>query len=153
MTDREKAIVMAYTGYTMLTGDKLGLYYQYIQEKVGRPVMTHELAEKPIQETIHTLSKPDFVELCRTNDEPRVMTLEEIHGRMNVWLEYIEKNEVVLAIGGDSCGGAKCFITEYDESVALKDRQYNIRWRAWTQRPTRAQMEATPWHSEERAGE
>ena len=85
--------------------------------------------------------------------EPRVMTLEEIHGRMHVWLEYIEKNEVVLAIGGDSCGGAKCFITEYDESVALKDRQYNLRWRAWTQRPTRTQMEAVPWLSEERAGE
>ena len=85
--------------------------------------------------------------------EPRVMTLEEIHGRMHVWLEYIEKNEVVLAIGGDSCGGAKCFITEYDENVALKDRQYNMRWRAWTQRPTRAQMEAIPWHSEEKAGE
>lgn len=70
MTDREKAIIMAYTGYTMLTGDKLRLYYQYIQEKVGRPVMAHELAEKPMQETIRILSKPDFVELCRTNDEP-----------------------------------------------------------------------------------
>lgn len=27
VTDREKAIVMAYTGYTMLAGDKLGIYY------------------------------------------------------------------------------------------------------------------------------
>ena len=77
MTDREKAIVMAYTGYVMLTGDKLGLFYQYIQEKVGRPVMPHELAVKPMQETIHTLSKPDFVEICGTNDEPRVLTPEE----------------------------------------------------------------------------
>jgi len=85
--------------------------------------------------------------------KPRVMALEEIHGRMNIWLEYIEKNEIVLAIGGDSCCGAKCFITEYDESVALKDIQYNMRWRAWAQQPTTAQREAAPWHSEEKARE
>lgn len=78
MTDREKAIVMAYTGYTMLTGDKLGLYYQYVEEKLGRPVMTHELCEKPMQEIIRTLSKPDFIELCVTNDEPGVVVMPQL---------------------------------------------------------------------------
>lgn len=70
MTDREKAIVMAFTGYAMLTGDKLGVYYKYIEEKLGRPVMTHELAEKSVQETIHIFSQPDFIELCTASDKP-----------------------------------------------------------------------------------
>ena len=30
MTDTERAIVMAYTGVCMLTGDKLEIFYKYI---------------------------------------------------------------------------------------------------------------------------
>ena len=32
MTDREKAIVMAYTGYAMLVGEKMQIYYDYLCE-------------------------------------------------------------------------------------------------------------------------
>jgi len=65
MTDREKAIVMAYTGVTMLTGDKLGIFYEYIEELLGHPVMTHELAGQNIQDEITRKSKEDFIALCR----------------------------------------------------------------------------------------
>ena len=65
MTDREKAIVMAYTGVTMLTGDKLGIFYKYIEELLGYPVMTHELASQNIQDEITRKSKEDFIALCR----------------------------------------------------------------------------------------
>jgi hypothetical protein len=44
MTDRERAIVMAYTGYVMLVGNKLCEFYKYLEEILGRPIMTHELA-------------------------------------------------------------------------------------------------------------
>ena len=61
MTDRERAIVMAYTGVVMLAGDKLGIYYDYVSEKIGRPVFTHELAH---QDTIRDLAREDFLGLC-----------------------------------------------------------------------------------------
>lgn len=69
MTDREKAIVMAYTGVTMLAGDKLDLFYQYIEEIIGRPVFTHELATQEMTDIIKEKSKPDFIDLCRMEAE------------------------------------------------------------------------------------
>lgn len=68
MTDREKAIVMAYTGYTMLAGNKLGIYYQYVQEKLGRSVMTHELAYEEVQDAIREASKEDFIAIAKADD-------------------------------------------------------------------------------------
>lgn len=67
MTDREKAIVMAYTGIAMLTGEKIEEFYKYLAELYGRPVYTHEIVTLDIQEK----AKPDFVELCRTEQSER----------------------------------------------------------------------------------
>lgn len=65
MTDKEKAIVTAYTGVTMLTGDKLSIFYEYIESILGRPVWTHELADKAVWNEIKEKSKVDFLRLCR----------------------------------------------------------------------------------------
>ena len=46
MTDREKAVVMAFTGVCMLEGERFGVYHKYIEDIIGRPVFTHELADK-----------------------------------------------------------------------------------------------------------
>ena len=68
MTDREKAIVMAYTGFTMLAGDKLGIYYTYVQEKLGRSVMTHELAYQEVQDAIQEAAKEDFIAIAKEDN-------------------------------------------------------------------------------------
>lgn len=65
MTDREKAIVTAYTGVAMLTGMKLDIFYKYIEELMGRPVFTHELANKEMWDKLKEKSKEDFINLCR----------------------------------------------------------------------------------------
>ena len=64
MTKRECAIVMAYTGYCMLSGDDLEIFNKYAEEKMGRPLYTHEYytLAKEIQKRV----KEDFLELCRT---------------------------------------------------------------------------------------
>ena len=67
---------------------------------------------------------------------PRILRLDEIHRCMAVWLEYKDEPNVILAIGGASAGGAKCFITEDDRSIAPMDEDYNVCWRAWTQEPS-----------------
>lgn len=66
MTDREKAIVMAYTGKCMLTGIKFNIFHKYIETILGRPIFSHEIAflEKEIKEK----SKADFIALCKEGD-------------------------------------------------------------------------------------
>ena len=65
MTDREKAIVMAYTGVAMLTGDKFSIFHKYIEDLLNRPVFTHELASEEVWNEIKEKSKDDFLKLCR----------------------------------------------------------------------------------------
>jgi hypothetical protein len=64
MTDREKAIVMAYTGVCMLTGDKLSVFYEYVEGIMGRPVYTHEMGTKVVDDLITEKARPDFIALC-----------------------------------------------------------------------------------------
>lgn len=64
MTDRERVIVMAYTGVCMFKGDRLRVFYKYLEELMGRPVYTHELADHGMWDEIKKLSEPDFLELC-----------------------------------------------------------------------------------------
>lgn len=65
MTDRERAIVMAYTGIVMLAGDKLGEFYKYVEEIMERPMQTIELWM--LHEEIKNRSYKDFCELCTGN--------------------------------------------------------------------------------------
>lgn len=65
MTTRERAIVSAYTGYLMCDFSD---FHKYIEEKLGRPVWTHELASPQMQEEIHEATRRDFLELCEGSD-------------------------------------------------------------------------------------
>lgn len=62
MTDREKAVVMAYTGIAMLIGDKFDIFHKYVEEIMCRPVFSHEFAT--CSEEIKEKAKPDFLKLC-----------------------------------------------------------------------------------------
>ena len=64
MNDRERAIVETYTGICMLTGNKTNEVYRYMEEIMGRPVYTHELADERIQQELKEKAKPDFLKLC-----------------------------------------------------------------------------------------
>jgi len=68
MTDKEKAIVMAYTGVVMLKGEKFSIFHKYIEEIMKRPVFTHELGSELIWEQIKEASKPDFIRICEENE-------------------------------------------------------------------------------------
>jgi len=69
MTVRECAIVEAFTGICMLASNKRKYFYEYIEEKLGRPVYTHELANDNMEKEIRTAAYDDFIELCRTSKE------------------------------------------------------------------------------------
>ena len=71
MTDREKAIVMAHTGIAMLTGEKFSIFHKYIEDLLGRPIWTHELAIEAVWNEIKEKSKPDFLKLCADETEKK----------------------------------------------------------------------------------
>ena len=62
MTDKEKAIIMAHTGICMLTGDKFQIFHKYIEDVMGRPIMTHEIGL--LADEIKEKTKADFLALC-----------------------------------------------------------------------------------------
>lgn len=70
MTDREKAIVMTYTGSCMLSGDKFQIFHKYVEDIMGRPVYTHELADDAVVTEIKEKAKADFIALC-AEQEPK----------------------------------------------------------------------------------
>lgn len=61
MTREERIIVSAYTGVLMCNFADM---QKYIEEKLGRPVWTHELADKAVWDEIKDVVKPDFLALC-----------------------------------------------------------------------------------------
>lgn len=61
MTNRERIIVSAYTGYLMCDFNDV---HRYIEEKLGRPVWTHEMGYPEMQKAIHEASEDDFLALC-----------------------------------------------------------------------------------------
>ena len=69
MTDHERAVVTAYTGISMFDGDKFHIFHKYIEDILGRPVWTHELADPAVCEEIKEKSKKDFLVLCKGDKE------------------------------------------------------------------------------------
>jgi arginyl-tRNA--protein-N-Asp/Glu arginylyltransferase len=67
MTDKEKAIVMAYTGKCMLTGDKFQIFHKYVEDIMGRPVWTEDIGW--LEDEIKEKSKADFMALCKDENE------------------------------------------------------------------------------------
>ena len=73
MTNREKAIVMAYTGVAMLTGDKLNVFYEYLYDLFKCPVYTYEIGY--LADEIKEKAKDDFMKLC---DESKDIDLSKL---------------------------------------------------------------------------
>ena len=70
MTLKERVIVTAYTGYTMLQGTEMNELYKYAEEITGvKPVYTHMFADKEFVELFQEKSKADFIRICSREDE------------------------------------------------------------------------------------
>ena len=81
MTEQEKIIVSAYTGYLLCDFSKV---HEYIEKKMGRPVWTHEMADKEIQDQIRDKCRADFLELAKSDT---LLTDEE----QRIFLKAIER--------------------------------------------------------------
>ena len=61
MTKDEKLIVTAYTGVLMVDFSDL---HKFVEDRLGRSVLTHELADDAVVEEIRIAVKEDFLKLC-----------------------------------------------------------------------------------------
>jgi len=61
MTYEEKLIISAYTSFIMVDFDEV---HEFIEEIMGRPVFTFEMADKDFYERLRKKLKPKFIELC-----------------------------------------------------------------------------------------
>lgn len=64
MTKKEAAIVSAYTG--ILIGSFSDMH-EYIEEKLQRPVWTHEMGDAGIAKQIKESAKDDFISITITD--------------------------------------------------------------------------------------
>ena len=111
MTDREKAIAMAYTGIAMLIGDKFDIFHKYVEEIMCRPVFSHEFAT--CAEEIKEKAKPDFLKLCAEEEQER---------QCGEWEKYGDIKEAYDIEGNKSwgqmrrctnCGFIKTYIEDF----------------------------------------
>ena len=61
LTKEQAAIIGAYTGFT---AGPFSDIHEYIEKIMGRPVFTHELADKDLFDEIREKAKPDFLAIC-----------------------------------------------------------------------------------------
>lgn len=61
MTQQEKIIVMAYTGVSMTD---FSSFHAYAEKKLGRPIFTHQFADKEVVEELKNAVHSEFVALC-----------------------------------------------------------------------------------------
>ena len=66
MTEKERIIVSAYTGYLMCDFSKV---HEYIEQKLGRSVWTHEFADEKLFEEIQDKCRDDFRALAEMRGE------------------------------------------------------------------------------------
>lgn len=72
MTEREAAIVSAYTGYLIGSFSEMHKYCEGILE---RPIFTHEFASKSVMDEIHEKSKEDFCKIEIDSHEPLLYSI------------------------------------------------------------------------------
>lgn len=66
MTDREKAIVTAYTGVLMLDWSK---FHEWVEFFMDQPVFSHEFASPAFLGSLKEKVKPEFLSLCGPEEE------------------------------------------------------------------------------------
>ena len=67
MTNRERAIVGAFTGVLM---GEFSTMHEYIEEVMERPVQTMEMGTRETADAIKEAARADFLVLCGDDREP-----------------------------------------------------------------------------------
>lgn len=61
ITDHDRLVISAYTGYLMCNFSKL---HEFIEKTLGRPVFVHELANPSVTKEIQKKLKTEWLAIC-----------------------------------------------------------------------------------------
>lgn len=115
MTDKEKAIVMAHTGICMLIEDKFYIFHKYVEELMGRPILTHEIGW--LADAIKEKSKVDFMALCAdesSGQKPKWIPVSERLPMMgDTFLVTIEYKGEVIGVDAASYSPVEGYIDKH----------------------------------------
>ena len=67
LTKRQAVVISVYTGTTACDFEFI---HEYIEELMGRPVFTHELAGDEINEELKKRSRGEFLSICYDKNDP-----------------------------------------------------------------------------------
>lgn len=74
MTDYEKAVMMAFTGVCTLKGDKLEVFYRYLEQLYHEPIYTHEIPQ--LANDIKERSRQDFYRICAKHEDVEQLLID-----------------------------------------------------------------------------
>ena len=67
MTKEEALLISAYTGYLLV--DDFAYVHKFCEETLGRPILTHEFADKELFEELRKVLRPQIKKLVEREEE------------------------------------------------------------------------------------
>ena len=102
MTREEAILLSAYTGY-LLTPD-FSQVHKFCEDTLGRPIWTHEFADRCVQKEIQEKLRPQIMELVQNIAALRPVSREQVERMRGEWKHYLPP----LGAGNVQCRCTKC---------------------------------------------
>ena len=111
---------MAFTGICMLTGDKFQIFHKYVEDIMGRPIMTHEIGF--LEGAIKKKAEADFMALCAD---------ESSSENPNKWIPVSERlpEESLNSVIGWDAYRERCVFVQYIDGhfqITGSDESFDI---------------------------
>ena len=65
LTKEQAVIIMAFTGIACCPFSE---FHEYAEQKLGRPIFTHEFGRKEVMEQLKMVCRDDFLAICRRSE-------------------------------------------------------------------------------------
>lgn len=92
MTHKEAVLISAYTGY--LLTNEFSEYHEYYEKLLGRPIYTHEFADKDTQEEIRRKCKPLIIDMINNEDSTEYIKVEDVNKVIDRFIGYLDEDTI-----------------------------------------------------------
>ena len=92
MTKKEAVLISAYTGY--LLTKEFSDYHQYCEKLIGKPIYTHEFADKDTQEEIRRKCKPLIIDMINNEDATKYVKVEDVNKVIDRFTGYLDEDMI-----------------------------------------------------------
>lgn len=100
MTREEAILLSAYTGFLLV--QDFSDVHKFCEDTLGRPIWTHEFADKDVQKEIQDKLRPQIMKLIQSTNALRPVSREQVERMAGEWVQDINKGPAVFYCS--SCG-------------------------------------------------